>query len=357
MSFNDQYKAQLDRYEQFWNRANTDRPVLNLVGPKQGAVSFKKPESLEQRWLDEEYVINRFRHYRENTDFVGDAVPMLFTDFGPGCLSACIGGNYDLGPNTIWLDRRPIIEDWEDLPNIEFNENSEMWQNVLRLQNKFLTDPSVHFSVTDIGGIMDIIASLRGTQELLYDVYDYPDEIKELSKRITQIWKKVFDQQIETVKKSGLPYNTWMEIPSAKPWYPLQCDFSYMLSPDHFREFVLDDLTELAQYVERPIYHLDGVGELPHLDMILEIPGLMGIQWAPGAGEAPEWDEKWFPIYRKIQDKNKLLILRRGLLDADEAGAEKLIKTVDPAGLYISTRFKSGEDAKRMYENILKWSK
>ena len=31
--------------------------------------------------------------------------------------------------------------------------------------------------VNDIGGILDIVASLRGTQNLLYDLYDYPEEL------------------------------------------------------------------------------------------------------------------------------------------------------------------------------------
>ncbi|MBQ6823287.1 MAG: hypothetical protein IJP27_01410 [Clostridia bacterium] len=356
MSFNEQYKDRLDRYEQFWERTNKT-PVLNFTAPKEGAVPFQRPADLKQKWLDEDYVLNWHRHKVENTAYVGDAVPMLFTNLGPGCLSACIGGNYDLGEDTIWLDRRPVIEDWEDLPPIAFDENSEMWQHLLRLQEKFATDPDVHFSMTDIGGVLDIIASLRGTQELLYDVYDYPDEIKALSKRVTEMWIEMYRQQAETLKKHGLPYNTWMNIPSAKDWYPMQCDFSYMLSPAHFEEFVLPDLVEQAKHIERPVYHLDGVGELPHLDMILEIPNLKAIQWAPGAGEAPEWDEKWFPVLKKIQDKKKGIILRRGAGENDHGAMEKLIKTMDPAGFYISGACSSVQKAEELAEKIALWSK
>jgi len=351
------YQTQLARYEAFWNRENTDRCVLNFTAPKEGAAPFRKPKSLEEKWLDEDYVLDSFRHYRENTAFVAEAIPTLFTNLGPGCLSACIGGNYDLAEGTVWMDRRPIIDDWENLPSIEFDENSEMWQHLLRLQKKFMTDPSVYFTMTDLGGTMDILASLRSSENLLYDLYDDPEAVKELSARINRMWLKAYDQQVETVRKAGLPFDTWLKIPSAKPWFPLQCDFSYMISPEHFEEFVLPDVTEQARHIERPVWHLDGVGELAHLDMILDLPGLAGIQWAPGAGQAPEWDEKWFPVYRKIQDKKVNLILRRGASEKDPKGMEKLIKTIDPAGTYISAVFSCEEKAAEMAENIEKWSK
>lgn len=355
--FKEQYQEVLQRYEKFWDRANTDRPILNFTAPKEGATRFQKPENLEQKWLDEEYILNRHRHTVENTAYVAEGIPMLFTNLGPGCLAACIGGNYDLAENTIWYDRRPVIEDWENLPPIEFNEKSEMWQHIMRQQQKFMTDPDVHFSITDLGGVMDILASLRGTQDLLYDLYDYPEEIKVLSKRINEMWIKAYEQQVEIVKKTGQPFNNWMNIPSVKPWYPMQCDFCYMLSPAHFEEFVLPDLVEQAKHIERPVYHLDGVGELPHLDMILDIPGLKAIQWAPGAGEAPEWDEKWFPVIRKIQDKKKGVILLRGASERDPEGMERLIKNVDPAGLYLRAGFSSVQKAEKMAENIARWSK
>ncbi len=351
------YQARLAKYEAFWNRENTDRCVLNFRGPKANATPFRRPKNLEEKWLDENYVLDNFRHYRENTAFVAEAVPSLFTNLGPGCLSACIGGNYDLADGTVWLDRRPVIDDWEDMPKIEFDENSEMWQHILRLQNKFMTDPSVLFTITDLGGTLDVLAALRSSENLLYDLYDDPEAVKELSARINKMWLKAYDQQVETVRKAGIPFDTWMSIPSAKPWYPLQCDFSYMISPEHFEEFVLPDVLEQARHIERPVWHLDGVGELAHLDMILDIPGLVGIQWAPGAGQAPEWDEKWFPVYRKIQDKKKNVILRRGASEKDPEGVERLIKTIDPAGTYISAAFSCEEKAQEMAENIERWSK
>ena len=158
------------------------------------------------------------------------------------------------------------------------------------------------------------------------------------------------------VAPNFMTYNNWMNIPSSKPWYPLQCDFCYMISPKQFSEFVLDDLIDQVNYMPRSIYHLDGVGELPHIDMLLDIEGLTGIQWTSGAGNAELWDEKWFDLYRKIQDKKKNIVLLSGINEHDEAGAERLIKSLDPTGVYISFGCSSEDKAKDMLEKISRWS-
>ena len=191
---------------------------------------------------------------------------------------------------------------------------------------------------------------------MLYDLYDYPDEVKALTKKVTELWFEYFNMQVEKVKQAGQPYNNWMNVPSAKPWYPLQCDFSYMISPAQFEEFVLPHIVEQVGAMDRSIYHLDGVGEIPHLDMLLDIEGLSGIQWVAGGGQPPLCDERWFPLYKKIQDKKKNIVLMSGISANDMAGAERLIKTLDPTGVYISYQAGTVEKAEMMLENIEKWT-
>lgn len=356
--FRANYQATLLEYEKFWERKPLKRSILNLSYSdlKPGSAPYRDPASPEEKWLSEDYVYNAFKHTVRNSGYLAEGIPMQFTNFGPGCLSACIGGGFDLAPATIWFDKKTIITDWENPPEIEFDPQSAMWQHITRMQNKLASDPEIHFSITDLGGIMDILASLRGTESLLYDLYDYPEEVRNAAKRIKTLWFKAFDKQLETIRKTNQPYNNWMNIPSEKPWYPLQCDFCYMISPAQFAQFVLPELVDQAAYMERSIYHLDGIGELPHVDMLLDIPGLTGIQWVSGDGREPLWDEKWFGLYRKIQDKKKNIVLLDGLNENDMAGAERLIKSVDPTGVYISVHCSSREKAEDMLEKVTRWS-
>ena len=351
----EKYQKQLLAHEEFWNRENTSAPLLSVKA--RTFAPYKSPENLEQKWLDEEYLVARARYSAQNTYCAAAAVPAFFPNLGPGGISACLGGSYELAPNTIWLDRKQVIEDWENPPKIELDTESEMWKHMERIQTKGLSCPEFNTTMTDLGGVLDIICSLRGTENMLYDLYDYPDEVKEMTKVVTEIWLHAFDVEVERVTKANQPYNSWMNVPSAKPWFPLQCDFSYMISPAQFEEFVLPHLIEQVNHMDRSIYHLDGVGEIPHLDMLLDIEGLSGIQWSPGDGRPPMWDESWFPLYKKIQDKKKNIILLGGISQDDMAGAEKLVKTLDPAGLYISCHARDKDTADRIVERVEEWSK
>lgn len=100
-------------------------------------------------------------------------------------------------------------------------------------------------------------------------------------------------------------YTSWTPIYSETPSYMLQCDFSYMISTDMFDEFVKPELAATCKKLANPFYHLDGVGQLKHLDSLLEIPELKGVQWVLGAGQpgVSEWPE----VYRKIRDAGKLI--------------------------------------------------
>lgn len=354
--FTETYKDALLEYEKFWNRERATRPILNISYRKDGFMPYRQPSSLEEKHLDITYRYNEFKHTVANSGYLAEGIPMYNTYFGPGCLAAAIGGSFSLNSQTIWFDKDPIITDWEDPPEICFDATSALWQKVTDMQTLCASDRDVHFSITDIGGVLDVIASLRGTENLLYDLYDYPDEVKAFIKRVEKEWFKAFDQQVKTVRDAHQPYNNWMNLPSSKPWYPLQCDFSYMINPAHFEEFVLPHVTAQANYMERSIYHLDGVGELPHVDMLLDIPNLTGIQWVSGAGNALYYDEKWFELYRKIQDKKKNLVLLFYDFDEDINKLEPMIKTLDPTGVCLQFGCPTQKYAEELLEKITVWS-
>ncbi len=84
--------------------------------------------------------------------------------------------------------------------------------------------------------------------------------------------------------KNSLGYTSWTTVFSTKPFEMVQCDFSYMISPDQFDEFIKPTIVEQCKRIPRTIFHIDGPGVLNHLDSILSIEELDGIQWIPGAG-------------------------------------------------------------------------
>lgn len=350
----DRFASVLDAYEAFWEHRSIGRPILNLSTCLDHSWR-RAPRDVEQKWLDEEFIAEQAHELDAHSTYFAEGAPSLFSNLGPGMLAACIGGNFRLAPDTVWFDQKPVIEDWDNMPEIAFDENSELWQHLMRIQHRALKDGNFPVSLTDLGGIMDIAASLRGTENLLYDLYDYPDEVRALTTRVRELWFDAFDRQTTLCSSTGLPYTSWMNIPSKLPWFPLQCDFCALISPAQFAQFVLDDLIAQTEHMPRSIYHLDGPGEIPHIDMLLDIPRLNGIQWTAGAGKPSLTDPCWFDLYKKIQDKKKNIVLLGVITGNNLADVERLVKTLDPTGVYLSGWVNSVDDGHRLVENITRW--
>ena len=94
----------------------------------------------------------------------------------------------------------------------------------------------------------------------------------------------------------------------------LQSDFSAMISPQMFETFVLPDLAVCCEEFDHAFYHLDGKGQLPHLDHLLALEKLDGIQWIPGEGQASP--ASWLPLLKRIIDAGKLCQLYASADDA-----------------------------------------
>ena len=88
--------------------------------------------------------------------------------------------------------------------------------------------------------------------------------------------------------------------PNPDRGYMLQSDVSYMISPKMFERFVLPDLKMRCNAMDYAFFHMDGKGQLPHLEHLLSLDRLRGIQWQPGDGEpmAEEWPEA-FPASQR----------------------------------------------------------
>jgi hypothetical protein len=77
-----------------------------------------------------------------------------------------------------------------------------------------------------------------------------------------------------------------------------------MISPAMFERYVSSDLAACCDELAYAFYHLDGKGQIAHLDQLLSLPWLRGIQWVPGDGQPPA--DCWLPQLRRIRDAGKL---------------------------------------------------
>lgn len=77
--------------------------------------------------------------------------------------------------------------------------------------------------MTDLGGVVDILASLRGTENLLYDCYDEPQRVKQASARILELWHDCYARLQQIINREQDGSSSWMELWSPVNYYPIQC--------------------------------------------------------------------------------------------------------------------------------------
>lgn len=277
----------------------------------------------------------------------GDAWPRWYPYFGPGIVAGFLGSNVNPGLDTIWFSHAAP-------QNVLNSELSIDWLNPWWLKVKELTELAVHkwgdhicIGYTDLGGILDILASLRGTEQLLIDLYDNPDYVRRALDRITVCWMSYYNELHKIIQKSPRGTTSWANLWASGSSYILQCDFAYMISPKHFELFALPDIEACCEQIEYPFYHLDGKGQIPHLEMLLAIKKLKGIQWIPGEGSAPP--EKWLSLLSRIRNKGKLCQLY-----VTAKGAKTIVSNLGGKGFAFSiTDINNQNDAKAFLESLL----
>ena len=334
------------RYHAFWATAAHERCCLYLTASAGRQGRPPAPADTAQAWEDLDLRTRRAVWDVGNTLYYADAFPSVFTNFGPGCMAAMLGGSHRWARGTVWFENEPHIADWASAPAPVLHTDSPMYRLVDAFTEKlFLAGKDKFYtSVTDIGGTYDILAALRGTQALLTDLYDHPGEVLAWVRQLQPIWMDYFLRCANrAIARQGC-VTAWMPIWSDTPWYPLQCDFSAMISPEMFARFILPDLRYQTDRMDRSVYHLDGPGELPHLRHLLSLPRLNAIQWTPGDGNEPLWHERWYPLFEEIQAAGKGLVL----LGVRPEHLENLLRRVSTKGLYLATRARDAAEAQEI---------
>lgn len=285
-----------------WTLSGADpgRPEPPLPPNGKGSTSFDLRYTADQ-------IVERWDYDLSTKRYLGDAFPHVWPDFGPGILAAFVGGVAAPANNTVWF--YPGEFEGLEPKDIHLSYRPDgVWQDriadICRAAMR-RWEGLVQVGMTDLGGSLDVVASLRPAETLLTDLYDCPEEIERLVWEVHDLWFRYYDDFCRALE--GNPgYSSWPEVFSNRPGYMLQCDFSYMISPAMFDRFVLPELRRSCQRLPGgPFYHQDGIGELPHTASLHSIPELAGIQWQPGDGQPPAY--QWSDQLRRIRDDGKLL--------------------------------------------------
>ena len=304
-----------ETYDAWWN-GTLERPVIPMTLAREdgGKVDWRAPATPEEI-LDPAFspalLVDRWARLLAGRRYVGDAYPqMSLRAFGPVAVASFLGAKVEMHDGGFWYSP-PEPLPMRDL-HFEFDPANPWLQRMLAVvetgRERF--GDGVVISSPEFGGVMDTLAVFRPGQELVYDMVDEPDEVARLATEVEALWHRYFQLFDAARGPAHAGYSDFSGLYSHTPSYCLYSDFSAMLSPCLFDRFVLPELRNSSSRLDHAFYHLDSAGQIPHLDSLLALDQLHGIQWVPGAGARPA--DEWPEVYRRVLAAGKRFQLLSG---------------------------------------------
>lgn len=298
------------------------------------------PATPEAKFLDFPGRVARERCDLAFAQYPFEHIPLTNSFFGPAALAGLFGSTPVFDWDTAWYHPRPDAETPEAWEEFRFDPAHPWWrqlesylrQSVAAAQGAYLT------GIPELVEHLDILATLRGPEAFLMDLYDRPDWVKARLHELNRAWRAAYDAAYEIVRQPdgacgyGI-FRLWGAGRTAK----VQVDCSGMLSPEQFAEFAVPALREQCAGLDFALFHLDGTQNLRHLDQILAIPGIAAVEWTPQAGVEPGWHPRWFDLYRRIKAAGRSVQVP----DAKPEHISALLDAVGPEGMYLLTYFES----------------
>ena len=338
----------MENYKAWWAREDFGRCAISVTGRKagtEGIVPPKRPDDPKLCYTDVEYLYAKNEHGLSTTYFGGEAVPRW--NYGGTWIAGLLGCKEIPHYNTVWTE--PTISegalsdyDYRDL-KVDFDGPEWKWTAEMhRLAAEHCKGKAIP-SMQAIGHTGDVLAALRTTNQLLYDMVDEPETVYEFEMHLIEnVWKPVFDRLYDIVQDGSFGGNTsWLGIWGPGRLFVPSNDFTYMISTQMYKEVFLDALKAHLDMLDYKVYHVDGIEAFRHVDMLLELPNLQGYQILPGDGKPSPLH--FMDVLKKVQAAGKNLHITIPPHEVKTA-----LENLSSKGLYINTWARTEEEAKEL---------
>ncbi len=336
-----------NQLQRWWNHQQMTKPCILIHVLKDNHEQIPTLDNIEQFWTDVDFTINRHMTLIDNMNYYGQAVPFHFVDFGASAMPCALGSEPDyVSTETIWA--HPRLNSIEQVLDVELEKNNFCYKTILDITRESVKRSYNHHMVTmyPLNGITDILAGLYGTENYLIDLVYKPQLVKKAMQHFKEIWINAFEEVWGIISQGGNPGGIgWAGVWAPGSTFPIQEDLSYMISPEMYKEYCLPHVCDMIDTMDYSLYHLDGVGALPHLETLLGIENLNAIQWVPGAGK--EKLDQWYDLIKKIIDRGKSVQV---FAQPDEV--IELVDNVGPNGLLVTVLSANNEQAKAIIDHF-----
>jgi hypothetical protein len=351
MKYKPDWPAAQERLTALWERRETDRPCISITVPKAGEVAWPTAASLEERWLDPEFITSSIMATFASQGYLGEAIPSYLL---MGGWAVGFGSPVEFQDRTIWLE--PIAVDWEHPPTFAVNWDDPWLHKYRRLYQAVVDmagwdDFLVGFPCLLPGN--DLLIALLGPEEFMCALVERPEWVRDAivamaHARVTHL-NYFHDLAAAT---HAFPYGNaqWMPFWAPERYLATQSDVSCMLSPAMFDEFILPELEIFGAAYGAMWYHLDGARAMQHLPTLLSRPYMRVMQFVPEPDMPPNGPE-WLDLYRRIQDAGVIVHVQ-----VDRSHVEPLARALDPRLLVLDTWCGSAEEANELLNAAMRWT-
>ena len=348
----------LDRYRRFWSRSPVERPLIGFsVGGWFPLHSYQAMQKLrgkprldpadvrpEEFLADYEGVAALWKGVED--DMIRGLAPIPPFPW----LEAMLGCRVQIGAESIWAEEGGF--EYVDMDRIDFSD-----ENPWRLKYlEFVTTLTRHFDARiPVGqpilrGPSDMIAALRGSSEMIVDLYDRPDDFRRLAERCTEF-------AIDLVRAQHAitgPFAGGYLIEQLGLWAPdrlarLQEDSSALFSPDLYTSLLQPWDQRMAEAFPFSAIHLHS-SSLFLLDRILDVEALRCIQINKDVGNTAI--AEMLPYLQLVQARQRSLLIR-GKLDLDDLSLLRTHLTAD--GLYLQVVVENAADTDTLRDFLAPW--
>ncbi len=322
-----------ERFATWWVGDEMTAPLVEIgVKPDPAKLPEHPAPHVVEPGMDPEEIIDSQLAALDAYVYLAESIPRLQANVGPDLTATPWGIGLERGEHTSWA--HPIIGDieiWENLLQRPFDFDNRWWrliEDLLRIGLEKRGRALVE--LPDLHGNFDILASVRGPEEVCMDLMDDPDLVRRAGQRAAELYRQCFRRSWEILSAKQRYSISWLGYVHPGPAYIPSSDFWCLTNGETARDMVLPLIREEMKDLERSIFHLDGPDALRHLDVLLELPELNAVQWVFGAGQDPA--ARWIETYRKIQAAGKGF-----LVHADNPrDALEVFEALGPQGMWLT---------------------
>lgn len=286
MSSQPSLEGKTDRYRRFWTRSPVERPLIGFsVGgwfPLQSYRAMQKlrgepilrPDDLhpEEFLPDYEGIVALWDGLED--DMIRGLAPLPPFPW----LEAMLGCRVQIGNESVWAEEGGF--EYANLGRIDFSDGNPWRRKYLEfvtlLRERFGSRIPVGQPI--LRGPSDMIAALRGSSEMIFDLYDHPQDFQRLAESCTEFSIGLVRAQHAITG----PFAGGFLIEQLGLWAPdrlarLQEDSSALFSPDLYTSLLQPHDRRMAEAFPYSAIHLHS-SSLFLLDRILEVESLRCIQ-------------------------------------------------------------------------------